>query len=147
VGDSVVLFGVVEYWRYLEWATKGGEKERETERERDRESSSGGGGVVELWGGSIMDDATTIKWVRDHGLDHVVGDTEPNSLSLSLSLSLYIYIYIFSLWHRLSLNFSLNLRLFLTILVTIQCETNGRGDASVVLKKKMKKGVLGRDGR
>jgi len=98
---------------------------------------------------SIMDDATTIKWVRDHGLDHVVGDTEPNSLSLSLSLSLYIYIYIyiFSLWHRLSLNFSLNLRLFLTILVTIQCETNGRGDASVVLKKKMKKGVLGRDGR
>jgi len=27
-------------------------------------------------------------------------------------------------------------------LVTIQCETNRGGDASVVLKKKMKKGVL-----
>jgi len=61
-------------------------------------------------------------------IDGQLGDTEPNSLSLSL----------FSLRHR----FSLNLRLFLPILVTIQCETNGREDASVVLKRKMKKGVL-----
>jgi hypothetical protein len=58
--------------------------------------------------------------------------TEPNSLSL------------FSLQHHLSLSldFSLNLRLFLPMSVMIQCETNGRGDANVVLKKKIKKGVL-----
>jgi len=50
-------------------------------------------------------------------------------LNQTLSLS------VLSLASFLSLDFSLNPRLFLPILVTIQCETNRRGDANVVLKK------------
>jgi hypothetical protein len=54
-------------------------------------------------------------------IDGRLGDTEPNSLSI---LSLFLF-------EPPSLS---------SYLGHDQCETNGRGDASVVLKKKMTKG-------